>query len=178
MTSEPSVFAVALAQFHAMKAPTVIVPVVSDGDEGVFYATYQGSVEWMALASAKEHQAEVAIACCKHATPTPTPRVHRSGTLKATDDRLVSEEAVPPGSPGHHGDEARSHAPASSFTEAAARGRPERFHVSGVDEFCDASSPRSGRFRNRRAEAPESASSRRDASGTLSRATARPLGYL
>ncbi len=67
MTSEPSVFAVALAQFHAMKAPTVIVPVVSDGDEGVFYATYQGSVEWMALASAKEHQAEVAIACCKHA---------------------------------------------------------------------------------------------------------------
>ncbi len=67
MTAEPNVFEVALAQFDAMKAPTVIVPVVSDGEEGVFYASYHGDVEWMALASAKEHQAEVAIACCKHA---------------------------------------------------------------------------------------------------------------
>ena len=40
MRSEPSVFTVALDQFHAMKAPTVIVSVVADGDEGVFYATY------------------------------------------------------------------------------------------------------------------------------------------
>ncbi len=67
MTSEPSAFVVALAQFDAMKAPTVIVPVVSDGEEGVFYASYQGDAEWMALASAKEHQADLAIACCKHA---------------------------------------------------------------------------------------------------------------
>ena len=67
MKSEPSVFTVALDQFNAMKAPTVIVPVLADGDEGVFYATYEGDAEWMSLASAKEHQAELAIACCKHA---------------------------------------------------------------------------------------------------------------
>ena len=67
MTFHRNVFAAASAQFDATKAPTVMVPIVSDGDEGVFYATYHGDAEWMALASAKEHQAEVAIACCKHA---------------------------------------------------------------------------------------------------------------
>ena len=67
MSREPSVLDVALTQFETMETPTVIVPVLRDGHECVFYASYQGDAEWMALARAERHQVEVTIACCKRA---------------------------------------------------------------------------------------------------------------
>lgn len=39
----------------ATRTPTLPLDTDSDGDEGVFYATYRGSAEWMALPSAQEY---------------------------------------------------------------------------------------------------------------------------
>jgi hypothetical protein len=67
MTGDPCVLDVALAQLEEMQAPTVIIPVVGDGQPGTIYATYQGDEEYMAFALDPGNQADVAIACCKRA---------------------------------------------------------------------------------------------------------------
>ena len=67
MTGDPCVLDVALAQLEEMQGPTVIIPVVCDGQPGTIYATYQGDEEYMAFALDPGNQADVAIACCKRA---------------------------------------------------------------------------------------------------------------
>lgn len=67
MNGGPCVLDVALDQLHSMDAPTAIVPVVCDGQAGVFYASYVGDEEWMVLAREEANPVDLAIACCKRA---------------------------------------------------------------------------------------------------------------